>query len=137
MAILTPIEIAYRIAAAGSMKETASDADASKFASIYPTLKGNGALIKSGTRINKNGKLFRARVDLWDTEENTPENVPSLWEEILYKEGYRIVIGNITAENPFCLGDRAWFGDHLYESIHNGVNVWSPADNPGGWKLIK
>lgn len=32
-----------------------------------------------------------AAADLWDTAENNPENVPTLWEDIMYHDGYRII----------------------------------------------
>lgn len=136
MATLRPIEIALRIAAASAFKETATDADASKFTPLFPKLKGDGSLVKVGTRIASGDKLYRSRVDLWDTAENAPENNPSLWEEIMYKKGIRIIPNNITAENPFKTGERGWFNDNLYESIIDN-NVWTPTAYPNGWKLIK
>jgi hypothetical protein len=135
MATLQPIEITYRIAAASTLKETATDSDASKFTALYPTLKGDGSLVKAGTRINRGGKLYRARVDLWDNSKNAPENSPDLWEEIMYKDGYRIIT-IITSENPFMRGERGWYEDKLYESVIDN-NVWTPKSYPDGWKFIK
>lgn len=135
MATLRPIEIAYRIAAASAFKESANDADASKFASLYQTLKGNGSLIKSGTRINRNGKLYRARADLWDTEENSPENAPELWDRVLYKDGIRIIPEQIVAENPFTKDELGWWGDVLYKSLLS-ANVYTPAQYAAGWEEV-
>lgn len=67
------------------------DKDGSTAVELYPALTGGGALVKSGTRINWKGALKRAAVDLWDTAENTPEAAPSLWEDVLYKNGARII----------------------------------------------
>lgn len=136
MATLRPIEIAYRIAAASAFKESANDADASKFASLYQTLKGNGSLIKSGTRINRNGKLYRARADLWDTAENSPENAPTLWDLILYRKGIRIIPEQIVAENPFTKNELGWWGDALYRSLLD-TNVYTPAQYAAGWEEVK
>ena len=47
---------------------------------LFPTLKGDGSLIRAGTRINWRGKIIRAAVDLWDREDHSPENAPTLWE---------------------------------------------------------
>lgn len=47
---------------------------------LFPTLKGDGSLIRAGTRINWGGKIIRAAVDLWDREDHSPENAPTLWE---------------------------------------------------------
>lgn len=48
--------------------------------SLFPALKGDGGLIRAGTRINHGGKIIRAAVDLWDREDHWPENAPTLWE---------------------------------------------------------
>ena len=58
------------------------DKEASEGASLFPRLKQDGALVSAGTRINHNGTIKRAAVDLWDTETNSPDNAPSLWEDI-------------------------------------------------------
>ena len=77
------------------------DKDGSTAVELYPALTGGGALVKSGTRINWKGALKRAAVDLWDTAENTPEAAPSLWEDVLYKNGARIIPATITAGLAF------------------------------------
>ena len=52
------------------------DAAASRAVPLYPTLQGDGALIRAGTRINWNGTLKRAAVDLWDVPKNAPDSAP-------------------------------------------------------------
>lgn len=59
-----------------SLDDTAAEA----VISLFPTLKGDGSLIKAGTRINHGGKIIRATVDLWDRADHSPENAPTLWE---------------------------------------------------------
>lgn len=136
MAILTPKEIAARLAAIAILKDNASDADASKCVSVYPTLTGDGSLIKVGTRINHNGALKRAAVDLYDTAENNPDNAPTLWEDIEYRHGYRIIPTTITAGTAFALDEYGWWGNSLYQSMQSN-NVWTPAAYPSGWLLIR
>lgn len=136
MATLRPIEIAYRIAAASAFKESATDADASRFPSLYPKLNGDGALIKAGTRISFKGELYRARADLWDTKENTPENAPALWDLILYRKGIRIIPDQIVTENPFTKNELGWWGDVLYRSLLD-TNVYTPAQYAAGWEEVK
>lgn len=92
-------------------------------------------LIKAGTRINWNGALKRATVDLWDTEENNPENAPTLWEDIAYKLGNRIIPETITAGLAFSKDEIGWWNDKLYISLIDN-NVWTPEQYPDGW-LIK
>ena len=77
------------------------DKTASTAAALFPQLKENGALVAAGTRINWGGKLKRAAVDLWDTAENNPDNAPTLWEDIAYREGYRIIPETITSPLAF------------------------------------
>ena len=113
-----------------------TDAEASDAVLIYPTLKEDGSLITSGTRINWNGQLKRAAVDLWDTPEHNPDNAPALWEDINYKEGYRIIPEVITAGTAFALGERGWWKDVLYESLLS-ANVYTPEQYPGGWEVVE
>ena len=117
-----------------SMRESATDALASKAIPLYPVLKQDGTLVRAGTRINWNGQLKRAAVDLWDTEENNPDNAPTLWEDINYRDGYRIIPTEITVGLAFALGEIGWQGDTLYISkIPN--NVHTPEQYPAGWAV--
>lgn len=62
--------------------QSLDDNTAAEVVSLFPTLKVDGSLIKAGTRIQWNGKVIRALVDLWDREDHSPENAPTLWEGI-------------------------------------------------------
>ena len=79
---------------------------------------------------------MRAAVDLWDTKENNPDNAPTLWEDIAYKEGYRIIPETITAGTAFMKDERGWWKDILYKSILDN-NVWTPEQYPSGWEEVK
>lgn len=113
-----------------------TDADASNSVLLYPTLKGDSSLIKAGTRINWNGTLKRAAVDLWDTAENTPDVATDIWEDINYKNGYRIIPETITAGLAFSKGEIGWWGDVLYKSIYDGANVWTPEQYAAAWEVV-
>ena len=113
-----------------------NDAEASVVTAIYPTLKQDGQLVRAGTRINWYGQLKRAAVDLWDTIENNPDNAPVLWEDINYKDGYRIIPDVITAGTAFALDERGWWKDDLYES-RMAANVYTPDEYPDGWRLVE
>lgn len=113
------------------------DKDASQAAVLFPRLKQNGALIKAGTRINWGGVVKRAAVDLWDTPENTPDSALSLWEDLAFKDGIRIIPKVITAGLAFQPGEKGWWNDELYESIHPTANTWTPEEYPPAWKKVE
>ena len=110
------------------------DAQASKVPELYPAYPTDGALVESGTRINWRGQLKRASVDLWATEANSPDNAPALWEDINYRDGYRIIPETITTGTAFAKDELGWWGDMLYRSLID-VNVWTPDAYPSGWEV--
>lgn len=112
-----------------------SDEDASMGATLFPCLKQDGSLVKAGTRINWHGTVKRAAVDLWDTEPNDPNHTPGLWEDIAYREGYRIIPETITAGTAFQKDECGWWEDTLYKSLIDS-NVWTPAAYPAGWEVV-
>ncbi len=125
------------IEAVKAVRENTDDKNASRGVALYPTLKADNTLIKAGTRINFGGELFKAAVDLWDTEANNPENAPTLWEEIQYHEGIRIIPEVITAAGAFALGELGYFktDGKTYKSLIE-ANVYTPATYPQGWEEV-
>ena len=111
------------------------DQTASAGAELFPSLKRDGTLVKAGTRINWKGTIKRAAVDLWDTEANTPENAPALWEELAYRHGIRIIPNTITVTEAFSKGEQGWWHDEVYESLID-ANVYTPEQYPAGWTLV-
>ncbi len=118
-----------------ALRENAEDSTASLAVGAYPKLKGDGSLIKVGTRINYNGTIKRAAVDLYDTDENAPDAAPTLWEDIEYREGYRLIPETITAGTAFSEGEYGWYKDVLYKSLIAN-NVWTPEAYPTGWEIV-
>ena len=112
------------------------DMTASIAPELYNRMRFDGSLIMAGTRINWNGQLKKAAVDLWDTEANIPDNAPTLWEDIQYRLGYRIIPETITAGLAFSEGECGWWGDVLYKSTIS-ANVWTPEQYPAGWELVE
>ena len=111
------------------------DADASTMPEMFPRLKQDGTLVKFGTRINWNGQLKKAAVDLWDTAENNPDNAPTLWENLNYVNGYREIPEVITVTTAFSKGEQGWWKDAVWESNQDN-NVWNPDQFAAGWKKI-
>ena len=118
------------------LRDSATDAQASESVEVYPTLKESNSLVKMGTRINWNGVIKRAAVDLWDTKENNPDNAPSLWEDISYIQGYRIIPEVITVGTAFIKDECCWWNGTLYKSLID-ANVYTPEAYPSGWVLVQ
>lgn len=132
---MTRLEAKSFIEAISALRDNATDAQASMAVAAYPTLNEDTTLIPAGTRINWNSAIKRAAVDLWDTAENNPDNAPSLWEDINYKEGYRIIPETITAGTAFAKDECGWWGDVLYKSLID-ANVYTPEAYPAGWEVV-
>ena len=111
-----------------------SDEAALFMSTIFPVLNKNGMLIKAGARINWNGTLKRATVDLWDLEENNPDNAPALWEDVAYSGDVRVIPEVITVTSAFSKGELGKWNGVIYESLID-ANVWTPAQYPAGWQV--
>lgn len=116
--------------------EGLDDATASQVPTLFPSLKEDGSLVAVGTRINWKGVVMRAAVDLWDTPDNNPDNAPSLWEDLAYIDGIRIIPDVITVGLAFSKGEKGWWYGELYESIADN-NVYTPEEYPDNWKLVE
>lgn len=110
------------------------DSRASEAPTLFPTMKLDGSLIKTGTRINWNGTIKKAKVDLWAMESNNPDNAPDLWADIDYRSGIRIIPEIITTSLAFSEGELGWWGDVVYRS-KTDANVFTPAQFADNWKL--
>ena len=111
------------------------DKTASTAASLFPRLKEDGSLVSAGARINWSGMIKKAAVDLWDTAANNPENAPSLWQDIEYKNGYRIIPDTLTVTTAFAKDECGWWNGALYRSLLDS-NVYTPAVYPAGWEVV-
>lgn len=108
------------------------DNEASTVPSLYEGMKYDGSLIKAGTRINWHDTVVKAAVDLWDNEENNPDNAPTLWAALPYKDGIRIIPEVISVTEAFSKDEKGWWGDEIYISKVD-INVYTPAQYPDNW----
>ena len=115
--------------------QSLDDKDASEAVALFDGMRYDGSLIKTGTRINWNGALKQAAVDLWNTAENNPDNAPTLWVDIAYREGIRIIPDVITAAQAFALDELGWWQEHVYRSTI-AANVYTPDQYAAGWELL-
>lgn len=116
--------------------ESLDDQTASDGATLFPRLRQDGSLIKAGTRINWHGMIKKAAVDLWDRAENSPDAAPTLWSDIDYRDGVRIIPETITAAQAFAKGELGWWDGHVYKSGMDG-NVWTPGTQGAPWELVR
>ena len=112
------------------------DKTASTAPDMFPRLKEDGSLVKAGTRINWGGSVKKAAVDLWDTAENNPDNAPTLWANIEYKDGYRFIPEVITVTTAFAKDECGWWGDVLYRSTADN-NVYTPVQYAPNWEVVE
>ena len=116
--------------------QTLDEKTISEAPELCRALKQDGSLVRAGTRINWNGTIKKAAVDIWDTEANDPDHAPSLWADIAYRDGYRIIPETITVTTAFSKGEKGWWTDgKLYESKVDS-NVYTPAQYADNWKEI-
>jgi len=116
--------------------QSLDDKTASDATELFSGMRYEGCLIKVGTRINWNGKLKQAAVDLWDYAENNPENAPTLWQDISYRKGIRIIPSVITVTEAFAKGERGWWGENVYESLV-ASNTYTPEQYAPNWRVIE
>lgn len=102
---------------------------------VFPVMKKDGELIKAGTRINWKGTLKRAAVDLYDAVANSPDNAPNLWENVDYKNNYRVIPETLSVGDAFSEGEKGYWKDKLYVSLISN-NVWNPEQHPAGWSEV-
>lgn len=117
---------------------TSADVDdktAFTVATLLPSYKNDGSLLKAGSRINWNGVVKKAAVDLWQTKENDPDHAPDLWKTIVYKDGYRYIPEVISVTEAFDKDECGWWNDVLYKSLID-ANVYTPDAYAAGWEAV-
>ena len=121
-------------AAMVTASESLDDKTASTAPEMFGKLKQSGALVKAGTRINWNGVVKKANVDLWDTAENSPDNATDLWSDLAFHDGYRLIPTAFTAELAFSAGETGWWEqDGCYYTANADGTVWTPSEYPSAW----
>lgn len=130
---MTRSEAQTLIADIKKMREVIDDQLASSVVNIYPKLKGKGTIIKAGTRIYHKGEIKRAIADIEDIEDNSPDSSPSLWEDIEYKEGYRIIPNAMTVATSFAKGEIGIWNNQKYKSLYDN-NIWTPEEDLASWR---
>lgn len=113
-----------------------TDKEVSTAPDVLTRMHYTGELIKNGTRINWYGTIKRAATNLWDREDQNPDNAPNLWEDVMYRDGIRIIPDPITVGLAFAKDELGWWGEDLYKS-KVGNNVYTPEQYADNWELQK
>lgn len=111
-----------------------SDKEVSSAPEILPRMRFKGVLIKAGTRIMWNGAVKSAAVDVWDREENNPDNAPNLWNSINYINGIRVIPDHIVVTEPFSAGEEGIDADGVIWVSKYDNNVYTPTQYAGNWE---
>lgn len=94
----------------------------------------SGIEYKVGDVRQFDGKLYRCNLDHTSQETWKPDVSPSLWTQIMYRDGIRIIPDVIPSTQPFARGEIGWWGDDLYRSLID-ANVHTPEQYPAGWRF--
>lgn len=120
---------------------TITDAVASTLPELAPEMRYTGKSIPANTRIQwdygEGPVVVKAKVTVWDREDNDPDHAPGLWDVLQFKDGHRIIPEVITAELAFGAGEIGyWPADgKFYEAKRAGV-VHNPAVYPADWEEV-
>ena len=114
---------------------------AGRMIEFFPTRAeycAEGELIPAKTRVrddNDSSVIWRSNVDLWNTNENSPQNAPTLWDKIAYHNGVRIIPDTIPATLAWMNGELGWRDGHVYKSGMDG-NVYLPGTQGAPWEMV-
>lgn len=98
---------------------------------------------EAGQRLCYEGQLYKVNPPGHSANPTwNPVDAPSLYTRILPgQDGTEIgVWEQPDSTNGYRKGDRVHYptmDDPIYESIYEGLNVWSPAAFPAGWKVVE
>lgn len=100
---------------------------------VLPRMRYKGDAIEAGTRVNWNGTVKSAAVTLWDREDSNPDNAPTLWNDINYRKGIRVIPEHILVTDPFSEGEEGIDeSDIVWVSKYNN-NVYTPVQYEANW----
>lgn len=114
-----------------------TDADALNAVLLYPEWKPNTAYA-ADDRIRYNGKLYKVIQAHTSQPDWRPNELPALYAEVAPEGVIPVWVQPTGAQDAYMTGDKVHYpteNDPVYESLIDN-NVWSPTDNPAGWKML-
>lgn len=116
-----------------------SDEDALEAVELFKVWATNTAY-SADERIRYGDKLYRCVQAHTSQADWTPDVTPALWTEVALPGEIEVWKQPTGAQDAYQKGNRVWYPDkngHIYESIYDGQNSWSPDAYPQGWLLIE
>lgn len=105
-----------------------TDDQALSVSALYPDFSEfeDGETLKTGTRLNYEGVLYKVLQDHQKQETWTPENAPSLYAKVLNPDSSVIPEWEQPgADNGYMIGDKVTHNGKTWESLVDN-NVWEP-----------
>lgn len=122
-----------------------ADIDAEKMlavASVFPKYEVGKAykerdVFSYGENAVGDAQLYQVLQAHTSAAEWRPDEAVSLYKKIgVTEDGYPEWVQPLGASDAYNTGDVVSYNGTLYESLIDG-NVWSPADYPAGWGVVK
>lgn len=128
-------------AAINRAADSLTDEQAMECKELYKEWNGYDHFYAAGTRLLRNGELYKVLQAHVSQPGWTPETAPSLFTKVLPGQGGTEIGVWVQPDstNPYMTGDRAHYpaiNDPVYESTIDN-NVWSPEAYPQGWQLVE
>ncbi len=117
-----------------SGSKSLNDKEVSHTPEVLPRMRYKGAAIEAGTRINWGGKVKSAAVTLWDREDSNPDNAPTLWNDINYRKGIRVIPEHIPVTEPFSAAEEGIDDADVIWISKVDNNVYTPAQYADNWE---
>ena len=124
------------------LAETLDDDAAAENTELFKQWDPDGHDYAAGDRVRDDGVLYKVLQAHTSQPDWTPEDAPSLFARVLAgQDGTDIgVWEKPDSTNGYKKGNKVHYptmSDPIYESIYEGLNVWSPGEYPQGWRLVE
>lgn len=113
--------------------ESLTDAECSRADLLYDYWRPNQKYAVGDVR-KRGDTLYRCITAHASETAWKPEDSPSLWERIMYRDGIRIIPEYITATSLFSAGELGWWGAVLYRSKVD-YNAYTPVQYAANWEI--
>ena len=111
-----------------------TDAERSSVQTLHEMWRA-GRTFEVGEIVARGDLLYKCLIAHTSQQTWAPEDAPSLWAKIMYKDGIRIIPEVIEAAQAFSAGELGWWGETLYRSLI-AANVYTPEQYPAGWEAV-